>query len=358
MSDAAEALLDRIARAAVDALGKRLSLPADPAGWNGIQRMRFRSLARGEGILQVALRDPRLDGLEGREDPLGETRRATLWLLADAKTLSRRLAEAGVPHRFAYGLPLLRLYPDAGLRPLSDVDLWIPPALHSRAERAILAHGFERAPHGDDVFRKPPPAPGNLDLLGRLAPLDAFPPGEPRNRDGVPGLPPTEELLTLLCRALLRHGRLRWVWIADLALLVDAEAIDPERLDLASRRLRLGPLLSHAESRLRPLVGARAEVLRPRRRARLRTAERWIASAWERGGLRGTGSLAEAYWLGLPAHALSRGILRALFPGRDFLRRRYGARGAWLLLARILRPFRLAAQAARAARLHISRRVP
>jgi hypothetical protein len=125
--------------------------------------------------------------------------------------LASRLREAGVEALLAKGWAMARLYPQPGLRPYGDHDLYVRPTDFTAALTAA------RSPTGAAV-----------DLHRGLVDLDD------RNHDEVLGraIPHTvcgapirvlapEDHLRLLCRHFLRHGASRPVWLCDVALVVE-----------------------------------------------------------------------------------------------------------------------------------------
>ena len=111
------------------------------------------------------------------------------------------------------GWALARLYPDSGLRPYGDFDLWVRPneleklygVIRSNNERyCVEPHisfypQFERS--FDDVMR-----------TSQLIPLD----------DVQVRVPSDEDHLRFICLHFLFHGGWRPLWLCDVALMVEA----------------------------------------------------------------------------------------------------------------------------------------
>jgi hypothetical protein len=123
------------------------------------------------------------------------------------------LRAAGIEPILAKGWAAARLYPEAGLRPYGDVDLWVPPpqrhlaraALGTRAGhrcRVDLHHDFAQLGRRyEDVHER-----SRVERLGAI---------EVR----VLG---AEDHLALLCLHMLGHGAWRPVWLCDIAAAVES----------------------------------------------------------------------------------------------------------------------------------------
>ncbi len=352
----ADDLIRRLASCGLRGIAGSLGIRTAPTEWSFFERERITRRAQGEGIWPLILTAPEAAPLlHAAPTPAIETQRArTLSALADARSIAEHLSRARIPCRFIYGTALVRLYSDPGLRPLQDIDLWVTPRRREEAHAILTGMGFVQAAHGDIILRRSVPTPSNVDLLAEVPPL-ADPLVEERGRAlpswGIPILPPEAELTALLWRTLLHKGRLRWMWLSDLALLLHQEGDRLNWDDFHARvhRARLELPAAYAASCLAPLVG-RADAGRlvgpgPRRRPRF--WEGRIAALWDRGGFRGAGHFVEAYWKGGSPSARAVRILRLLWPDAQFLARRYGlspASRSSLAARRILRPLALAKQ--------------
>jgi hypothetical protein len=120
----------------------------------------------------------------------------------------RRLRDAGVEPVLGKGWAAARLYPDVGLRPYGDVDLYVHAAEHAAARQAVLT-ARDAAPI--DLHR------GFGELDDRSAPTIV----ERSTRHAVGGIEVrtfgAEDHLRLLCLHALRHGLLRPLWLCDIA---------------------------------------------------------------------------------------------------------------------------------------------
>jgi hypothetical protein len=127
-----------------------------------------------------------------------------------------RLQAAGIEPVLGKGWAAARLYPDAGLRPYGDVDLYVRPAAFDRAREVLLAPDWPAAP---------------VDLHRGFAELDdhAAKDLEARcRRDEVHGTSVRtfgdEDHLRLLCLHGLRHGLVRPLWLCDVAAGIERRA--------------------------------------------------------------------------------------------------------------------------------------
>ena len=112
------------------------------------------------------------------------------------------------------GWALARLYPDAGLRPYGDIDLWVRPDELDRLYRALPSgndHVYCVEPHisfypqfersFDEVMNK-----------SRFIPLN----------DVKVRVPCDEDHLRFICLHFLFHGGWRPLWLCDVALMVES----------------------------------------------------------------------------------------------------------------------------------------
>lgn len=125
-----------------------------------------------------------------------------------------RLRAAGIEPLLAKGWAAARLYPETGLRPYGDIDLFVPADRHAAAAAALRVSD----------------APLPVDLHRGFADLDD------RDEDALVARSRTVELagtpvrvfgsedhLRLLSLHALRHGVSRPLWLCDVAALVEAE---------------------------------------------------------------------------------------------------------------------------------------
>src|SRR4051812_47652308 len=121
---------------------------------------------------------------------------------------------AGVEPLLAKGWAMATIYPERGLRPYGDIDLFVRREQHATAE-TVLAH-LDAGKLAVDLHR------GFPDLVDR--PLDEvfarsqlLPCGSSRVRVVGP-----EDRLRHLCVHLLRHGAWRPLWLTDLAVALES----------------------------------------------------------------------------------------------------------------------------------------
>ncbi|HEY2213744.1 MAG TPA: nucleotidyltransferase family protein, partial [Acidimicrobiales bacterium] len=162
------------------------------------------------------------------------------------------LTEAGLKPIILKGPTLMERYPEAGLRPMDDIDLFLPAADHQRAIAALLASGWtvSRAmTRGlyDTQFRHPglPAIPLELHLglegwherSNRINPTWLWEQRIPAEYLGTPayGLPLEVEVVSLAAHAgKPYHGFDRLIWLVDITMAItDAQArgeVDWERI--------------------------------------------------------------------------------------------------------------------------------
>jgi hypothetical protein len=143
------------------------------------------------------------------------TLQADLYQRPTAEIL-RRCRACGVAPLLAKGWAVARLYPEAGLRPYGDVDLFVRPEQH---EAAMLALADFRSPHLTVDLHCGFPDLGDRPLE------DVFAHSEALQWDAVAvRTPRPEDRLRHLSVHLLRHGAWRPLWLCDIA--ASLESID------------------------------------------------------------------------------------------------------------------------------------
>ncbi|MCU1279956.1 MAG: hypothetical protein JWM53_3502, partial [bacterium] len=150
------------------------------------------------------------------------------------------LRAAGVDPILGKGWAIARRYPEAGLRPYGDIDLYVAVDEHERASAALL----ELAPAGYpiDLHR------GFADVGGDVAEIRARAQRVPLG-DAEILVFGDEDHLRLLAVHLLRHGAWRPLWLCDLAVAVAADGLDWDYLMTSDRRRAnwIGSALALAE---------------------------------------------------------------------------------------------------------------
>jgi hypothetical protein len=128
------------------------------------------------------------------------------------------LRSAGVDPALAKGWAVARLYPDTGLRPYGDIDLYVRPSEYSLAARVC------RSSEGQKYF---------VDLHDRFDRLDGLTVDELYDRSQVLKLgdvevrvPCAEDHLRILSLHFLRHGAWRPLWLCDIAVAIESRPPD------------------------------------------------------------------------------------------------------------------------------------
>lgn len=129
-----------------------------------------------------------------------------------------RARAAGVEPVLFKGWALARLYPDDGLRPYGDIDLWVRPADLGTLHRALptnLERSYCVECHTSFYSQY---ERSFADVLSRskLVPLDGF----------QVRLPCDEDHLRFICLHFLYHGGWRPLWLCDVALMVESRSQD------------------------------------------------------------------------------------------------------------------------------------
>jgi hypothetical protein len=132
--------------------------------------------------------------------------------------LIRFLRAAGVEPIIGKGWAIARLYPDVGLRPYGDVDLFVHPEAYHAAYAVLRRPGVPSAPV--DLHS------GAADLNDRpFEALQARAVVQPVGDVTVRVLGP-EDHLRLLCLHMLRHGAWRPLWLVDVAVALESRPAD------------------------------------------------------------------------------------------------------------------------------------
>ena len=265
------------------------------------------------------------------------------------------------------GLALLHTIYDDELsaRPMADLDLLVPPERLSEAEEVLLDQGYTRVPHHQSTFVGGEHGT-RIDLTDSIWYLDRaelqrfIARSTSVERDGrtlsVPAL--EDHLLFVATHAVVLHGQLRPAWQEDLRRLIAADPTWPDLVDRARRAGLTVPLscaLERAVGQGAVVPTGVRETLAPRGTDRVRASIL--------GGILGRPETHETgHLLRLLFRRESGGTVRALwkhvFPGREFIERRYGVKGrpavlahqAWRPASTALRTVRYAARSLTASR--------
>lgn len=124
------------------------------------------------------------------------------------------LRSAGIQPLLGKGWAIARLYPDPGLRPYGDIDLYVPSEQFLEAAAALAAAHMEERPEDlhrgfaelDDRDTREIHARSQLVKLGGLE-VRVFGP---------------EDHLRLLALHMLRHGLIRPLWLCDVAVALES----------------------------------------------------------------------------------------------------------------------------------------
>ncbi|MFL6334956.1 MAG: nucleotidyltransferase family protein [Pyrinomonadaceae bacterium] len=182
-------------------------------------------IERGEGALgwwrvrRSALRTSPA-ALRLREAYRFQTVQAELYRMVIAR-LALSLREADLEALLGKGWAASRLYPEPGLRPSGDVDLYVPPDRYPHA--VALLDGLNAEVSESGLF--------SVDMHCGAAELDdrGFEDLSRRSVEvyeaGVRVFSP-EDHLRLLCLHALRHGMCRPLWLCDIAAALESRASD------------------------------------------------------------------------------------------------------------------------------------
>ena len=218
--------------------GADLSTATPWAERHGIAPLLWRALGSAGALDALGDAEPRLRSVAEVH------RMEALLLLPRAASMALvPLTDGGLEPVVLKGPTLAARYPEPGLRPMSDIDVLLPPRDHTRALQLLQGAGWTVARGAgrdryDTVLVHPdvPSLPLELHYgfeasYERVTTLDAvalWDRREPIDCLGTPafGLPVPEELVTLCTHAgKPYHGFTRLVWIADLAM-VDGHAAE------------------------------------------------------------------------------------------------------------------------------------
>ncbi len=183
--------------------------------WNAVAPLLLRTGAGGLGWWRIR-QTPWKDGAAGHT--LQQAYRLHSLRAAvrehHVRQVFARFAEAGVSALLVKGWSVARLYPQPGLRPSGDLDLYVAPRHYARA-RAIAGE-LEAGGCVTDLYSGVPPRYGSSfeELFERSLRIPL---------DGVQvSTPAPEDQLRLLCLHLWKHGAWRPLWLCDIAVALES----------------------------------------------------------------------------------------------------------------------------------------
>lgn len=161
------------------------------------------------------IRDSELSGLPGADALLHEYRLSTIHAARREREVGQvfaALRAGGVEPILIKGWAVARLYPEAGLRPYTDIDLCVRPDQTEVARQVLkrpenkrylvdLGHDEARGEDWENLYER-----------SRLVKLGGT---EVRT-------PCLEDHLRLLCVHLLKHGACRPLWLCDIAIIMES----------------------------------------------------------------------------------------------------------------------------------------
>ncbi len=186
-----------------------------------------------------------------------ELRQAYRLHTLQAATHERKIAQAikllrsvGVEPLLAKGWAAARLYPEKGLRPYGDLDLWVRPEQHAAAAAVASSPAGQRCVIDlHQRFRHLERGWDELYGRSRLVPL-----GDVEVRILGP-----EDHLRLLCLHMLFHGIYRPLWLCDVGAAVESTPADFDWEYCLEGKPRYSEWVAMAIGLARELLGARLD---------------------------------------------------------------------------------------------------
>jgi hypothetical protein len=267
----------------------------------------------------------------------------------------KEIAEQGVPFVLMQGAALLAdIYPDPGLRPLSDIDLWVLPRDRDRLRTALAHLGFEENPLVPGVLRRGAvlvDVHTHLDWAERIPAtrfLFALDPEEIHRScrrvawDGLQlsCLGGHDQVIYLAVHA-VKHNLERLIWLADIQRLTSAwQAADWDGLRKRAGRLgqeRVPALLAYLRQALfgmpTPAAACAGRTLSAAQRHLLRMRRSGPLPKWSSLALLSAGNRLRQLEFALESMFPRAEVLRQVFADRLDLsdRQLYGLRARQLL---------------------------
>ena len=174
------------------------------------------------------------------------TLRFNLKLIHDLKEVLRQLKKKNIRVVLLQGIHLLQqIYTDIGLRPLTDIDLWVLPESRDEVDKVLTQLGFEKDPLYPNIFKK---VSTIIDLnthiiwadrlksrrmLLKTSQEDVFRNCQTLEFDGENafGLGQVDQIIYLSLHA-IKHYADRLIWLVDIKNLIqDWQSADWELFD-------------------------------------------------------------------------------------------------------------------------------
>ena len=210
--------------------------------------------------------------------------------------LFTRVRAAGIEPVLFKGWGLARLYPDAGLRPYGDIDLWVSPEDLQKLY-AKLPSGDERGYCVDPHVSFYPQYERSFDDVMRNSQLVTL-------IDVRVRVPADEDHLRFICLHFLFHGAWRPLWLCDIALMVESTGPNFDWDRCLRGKRKHADWIACAIGLAHQLLGADVNGMPVEKRAR--TLPRWLTTAVLKQWEKGTGmSLAENLSFSLPRRLLN-----------------------------------------------------
>jgi Uncharacterised nucleotidyltransferase len=134
---------------------------------------------------------------------------------AELERLAQAFHAAGIRSILLKGWSVGRLYPESGLRPSGDIDLWIDPEQRQPAETVIRDLALRQALDLDHDQLRRFEDRGFAEFYAscETVPLGSVPIKVLRREDQV----------RMLCLHFLKHGGWRPIWLCDIAVLLESQ---------------------------------------------------------------------------------------------------------------------------------------
>ena len=186
--------------------------------------------------------------------------RLNLKLLHDLKEILQIIDQSKIRVVLLQGIPLLQqIYKDVGLRPLTDIDLWVLPEYFPGVERTLVKLGYRNAPFYPKTFKRNSTLidinthilwtdriksrrflinEGQQDIYENCRAIDI-------EGETADCLSRTDQVIYLSLHA-FKHNLDRLIWLADINnLLKGWEASDWAALDERSRELGIKHVVNY-----------------------------------------------------------------------------------------------------------------